>query len=94
IHPILSIPQTHYHLQTIQFPYFHSTPHPIFHTPIPTTTIQLPNRQKVRIATLYDLITSQYRVQRFQHQLQPTSYHHPSSKYTPPSQQQITPIKK
>ncbi|WP_222119565.1 hypothetical protein, partial [Staphylococcus epidermidis] len=83
-----------YHVETIQFPYFHSCGVGFFHTPIPTTTIHLPNGQQLKIPTLYHLITTQYPLQRFQHQLQPISYHHPSSKYTPPSQEQITPIKK
>ena len=46
-------------------------------------TIQLANGEEVKIATVYDLMTSQYGVQRFEHELEATSYDDASSKYTP-----------
>ena len=39
-------------------------------------------------------MTSQYGVQRFEHELEATSYDDASSKYTPAWQEQITGIKK
>lgn len=66
----------------------------IFERPIATRTIQLANGEEVKIATVYDLMTSQYGVQRFEHELEATSYDDASSKYTPAWQEQITGIKK
>ena len=94
IDPMLSMAESDYHVETIQFPYFDSSGDGIFERPIATRTIQLSNGEKVKIATVYDLMTSQYGVQRFEHELEATSYDDASSKYTPAWQEQITGIKK
>ncbi|MDU3556395.1 MAG: molybdopterin-dependent oxidoreductase, partial [Staphylococcus epidermidis] len=94
IDPMLSMVESDYHVETIQFPYFDSSGDGIFERPIATRTIQLANGEEVKIATVYDLMTSQYGVQRFEHELEATSYDDASSKYTPAWQEQITGIKK
>lgn len=83
-----------YELQTIQFPYFDSNGDGIFERPIPTQTIQLANGEEVCVTTVYDLMTSQYGVQRFNHELEAQSYEDSTSKYTPAWQESITGIKK
>ena len=80
---MLSMVESDYHVETIQFPYFDSSGDGIFERPIATRTIQLANGEEVKIATVYDLMTSQYGVQRFEHELEATSYDDASSKYTP-----------
>lgn len=64
IDPMLSMVESDYHVETIQFPYFDSSGDGIFERPIATRTIQLANGEEVKIATVYDLMTSQYGVQR------------------------------
>ena len=39
------------------------------------------------VATVYDLMTSQYGIKRFNHELEATSYDDAESKYTPAWQQ-------
>ena len=48
--------------------------------------------EKVYVATVYDLMTSQYGIKRFNHELEATSYDD-ESKYTPAWQQRVTGIK-
>ena len=45
------------------------------------------------VATVYDLMTSQYGIKRFNHELEATSYDDAESKYTPAWQQRVTGIK-
>ena len=94
INPALSMTDDDYELQTIQFPYFDSNGDGIFERPIPTQTIQLANGEEVCVTTVYDLMTSQYGVQRFNHELEAQSYEDSTSKYTPAWQESITGIKK
>ena len=76
-----------------QFPYFDSNGDGIFERPIPTQTIQLANGEEVCVTTVYDLMTSQYGVQRFNHELEAQSYEDSTSKYTCVAES-ITGIKK
>ena len=93
IDPMLSMAESDYHVETIQFPYFDSSGDGIFERPIATELFNYLT-EKVKIATVYDLMTSQYGVQRFEHELEATSYDDASSKYTPAWQEQITGIKR
>ena len=61
-----------YELQTIQFPYFDKGDG-VFKRPIPSRKIRLSNDQEVYISTVYDLMASQYGIQRFNHELEAQS---------------------
>ena len=93
INPTLSMTEGGYELETIQFPYFDSDGDGIFNRPIPTRQVTLANGDKVRIATIFDLMASQYGVRRFDHKLESTGYDDAESKYTPAWQEGISGVK-
>lgn len=93
INPTLSMTDGGYELETIQFPYFDSDGDGIFNRPIPTRQVTLANGDKVRIATIFDLIASQYGVRRFDHKLESKGYDDAESKYTPAWQEAISGVK-
>ncbi|WP_449606043.1 hypothetical protein, partial [Pseudomonas aeruginosa] len=65
----------------------------IFNRPIPTRQVTLANGDKVRIATIFDLMASQYGVRRFDHKLESNGYDDAESKYTPAWQEAISGVK-
>lgn len=93
INPTLSMTEGGYELETIQFPYFDSDGDGIFNRPIPTRQVTLANCDKVRIATIFDLMASQYGVRRFDHKLESKGYDDAESKYTPAWQEGISGVK-
>ncbi|HEI6659339.1 TPA: nitrate reductase subunit alpha [Staphylococcus aureus] len=93
INPTLSMTEGGYELETIQFPYFDSDGDGIFNRPIPTRQVTLANGDKVRIATIFDLMASQYGVRRFDHKLESNGYDDAESKYTPAWQEAISGVK-
>ncbi len=93
INPTLSMTEGGYELETIQFPYFDSDGDGIFNRPIPTRQVTLANGDKVRIATIFDLMASQYGVRRFDHKLESKGYDDAESKYTPAWQEAILGVK-
>lgn len=93
INPTLSMAEGGYELETIQFPYFDSDGDGIFNRPIPTRQVTLANGDKVRIATIFDLMASQYGVRRFDHKLESKGYDDAESKYTPAWQEAISGVK-
>lgn len=93
INPTLSMTEGGYELETIQFPYFDSYGDGIFNRPIPTRQVTLANGDKVRIATIFDLMASQYGVRRFDHKLESKGYDDAESKYTPAWQEGISGVK-
>ncbi|UMT80422.1 nitrate reductase subunit alpha [Staphylococcus roterodami] len=93
INPTLSMADGVYELETIQFPYFDSDGDGIFNRPIPTRQVTLANGDKVRIATIFDLMASQYGVRRFNHELESKGYDDTESKYTPAWQEAISGVK-
>ncbi|BCN89306.1 nitrate reductase subunit alpha [Staphylococcus argenteus] len=93
INPTLSMTEGEYELETIQFPYFDSDGDGIFERPIPTRQVTLENGDKVRIATIFDLMASQYGVRRFNHELESKGYDDAESKYTPAWQEAISGVK-
>ncbi|HDE6845436.1 TPA: nitrate reductase subunit alpha [Staphylococcus aureus] len=93
INPTLSMTEGGYELETIQFPYFDSDGDGIFNRPIPTRQVTLANGDKVRIATIFDLMASQYGVRRFDHKLESKGYDDAESKYTPAWQEGISGVK-
>ena len=46
---MLSMVESDYHVETIQFPYFDSSGDGIFERPIATRTIQLANEKKLKL---------------------------------------------
>ncbi|CDR22537.1 nitrate reductase subunit alpha [Staphylococcus argenteus] len=93
INPTLSMTEGGYELETIQFPYFDSDGDGIFERPIPTRQVTLANGDKVRIATIFDLMASQYGIRRFNHELESKGYDDAESKYTPAWQEAISGVK-
>ncbi|HCX0515561.1 TPA: nitrate reductase subunit alpha [Staphylococcus aureus] len=93
INPTLSMTEGGYELETIQFPYFDSDGDGIFNRPIPTRQVTLANGDKVRIATIFYLMASQYGVRRFDHKLESKGYDDAESKYTPAWQEGISGVK-
>lgn len=93
IDPSLSMADSEYELQQIQFPYFDSNGDGIFERPIPTKKVTLADGTETYITTVFDLMASQYGVRRFNHDLEADSYEDKDSKYTPAWQQEITGIK-
>lgn len=93
INPTLSMTEGGYELETIQFPCFDSDGDGIFNRPIPTRQVTLANGDKVRIATIFDLMASQYGVRRFDHKLESKGYDDAESKYTPAWQEGISGVK-
>ena len=93
IQPSLSMDESDFELQQIQFPYFDSNGDGVFERPIPTKKIKLANGDERYITTVYDLMISQYDIKRFNHELEATGYDDAHSKYTPAWQENITGIK-
>ena len=93
IDPAMSMADDTYELKTIQFPYFDSQGDGIFERPIAARKVTLADGKEVYVATVYDLMTSQYGIKRFNHELEATSYDDAESKYTPAWQQRVTGIK-
>ncbi|MGD3155170.1 nitrate reductase subunit alpha [Staphylococcus warneri] len=93
IQPSLSMDESDFELQQIQFPYFDSNGDGVFERPIPTKKIKLANGDERYITTVYDLMVSQYGIKRFNHELEATGYDDSHSKYTPAWQEDITGIK-
>lgn len=60
IDPAMSMADDTYELKTIQFPYFDSQGDGIFERPIATKKVTLADGKEVYVATVYDLMTSQY----------------------------------
>lgn len=93
IDPALSLAEDEYKIETIQFPYFDSDGDGIFERPIATRELTLANGKTVKIATIFDLMTSQYGIKRFDHPLEAQGYDDETAKYTPAWQERITGIK-
>ena len=93
IDPALSITDSDYELQTINFPYFDNEGNGVFQRPIPTHKVTLADGSTRYVTTIYDLMASQYGIKRFDHELEAKGYDDASSHYTPAWQEQITGVK-
>ncbi|MBM6629009.1 nitrate reductase subunit alpha [Mammaliicoccus vitulinus] len=93
IDPALTLKEHNSKLMTIQFPYFDNTGNGIFERPILAKEIENQYGEKIYIATIYDLMTSQYGVKRFNHALEASSYEDENSFYSPKWQEKITGVK-
>ena len=65
----------------------------VFSNDLSQLKVKLADGKEVRIATVYDLMASQYGIKRFGHELEAKSYEDSESKYTPAWQENVTGIK-
>ncbi|MEB7464154.1 nitrate reductase subunit alpha [Mammaliicoccus sciuri] len=93
IDPALSFKDHESKVMTIQFPYFDNEGNGIFERPIIVKEIENKDGETIYIATIYDLMTSQYGVRRLNHPLEATSYEDENSMYSPKCQEKVTGVK-
>ncbi|MBF9297693.1 nitrate reductase subunit alpha [Mammaliicoccus sciuri] len=93
IDPALSFKDNDSKVMTIQFPYFDNDGNGIFERPIIVKEIENKDGETIYIATIYDLMTSQYGVRRLNHPLEATSYEDENSMYSPKWQEKVTGVK-
>ncbi|MCJ1779189.1 nitrate reductase subunit alpha [Mammaliicoccus sciuri] len=93
IDPALSFKDHESKVITIQFPYFDNDGNGIFERPIIVKEIENRDGETIYIATIYDLMTSQYGVRRLNHPLEATSYEDENSMYSPKWQEKVTGVK-
>ncbi|MBN4909061.1 nitrate reductase subunit alpha [Staphylococcus sp. EG-SA-13] len=93
VDPALSFKDHESKVMTIQFPYFDNDGNGIFERPIIVKEIENKDGETIYIATIYDLMTSQYGVRRLNHPLEATSYEDENSMYSPKWQEKVTGVK-
>lgn len=93
IDPALSFKDHDSKVITIQFPYFDNDGNGIFERPIIVKEIENKDGETIYIATIYDLMTSQYGVRRLNHPLEASSYEDENSMYSPKWQERVTGVK-
>ncbi|MCD8797117.1 nitrate reductase subunit alpha [Mammaliicoccus sciuri] len=93
IDPALSFKDHESKVMTIQFPYFDNDGNGIFERPIIVKEIENKDGETIYIATIYDLMTSQYGVRRLNHPLEASSYEDENSMYSPKWQEKVTGVK-
>ncbi|MEB6096700.1 nitrate reductase subunit alpha [Mammaliicoccus sciuri] len=93
IDPALSFKDHDSKVITIQFPYFYNDGNGIFERPIIVKEIENKDGETIYIATIYDLMTSQYGVRRLNHPLEASSYEDENSMYSPKWQEKVTGVK-
>ncbi|MFI3546738.1 nitrate reductase subunit alpha [Mammaliicoccus sciuri] len=93
IDPALSFKDHESKVITIQFPYFDNDGNGIFERPIIVKEIENKDGETIYIATIYDLMTSQYGVRRLNHPLEASSYEDENSMYSPKWQEKVTGVK-
>ena len=93
INPVLSIYDDRDGVSDIVFPEFDNEGNKTFTRPIPYKTITLKDGNTVKVASVYDVMLSQYGVRRFNDDREAASYEDVTSTYTPAWQEQITGVK-
>ncbi|MEB7840636.1 nitrate reductase subunit alpha [Mammaliicoccus sciuri] len=93
IDPALSFKDHDSKVIIIQFPYFDNDGNGIFERPIIVKEIENKDGETIYIATIYDLMTSQYGVRRLNHPLEASSYEDENSMYSPKWQEKVTGVK-
>lgn len=93
IDPALSFKDHDSKVITIQFPYFDNDGNGIFERPIIVKEIENKDGETIYIATIYELMTSQYGVRRLNHPLEASSYEDENSMYSPKWQEKVTGVK-
>lgn len=93
IDPALSVAADVTDWQEIVFPYFDSKGNGTFTRHIPTKLVTLADGTTRRVATVYDLMLSQYGVKRHESKYNAESYYDENSHYTPGWQEKVTSVK-
>ena len=90
IDPALTFADMPHERIRMQFPYFNNEGNGVFERTIPVREITLANGTQTYVTTVYDLMMSQYGVQRFGDALEAKGYDDATSLYTPAWQQTVT----
>jgi len=93
VEPALSIEKHAEKWQEIHFPYFDNRGNGTFKRPIPAMKVQFADDTERLVATTYDVMLSQYGVNRIDSELEATGYDDVTSIYTPAWQEAITNVK-
>ncbi|MDV6378857.1 nitrate reductase subunit alpha [Sporosarcina sp. GW1-11] len=93
VEPALSVEKHGGEWQEIHFPYFDNRGNGTFKRPIPAMKVQLADGTERLVATTYDVMLSQYGVNRIDSELEATGYDDVTSIYTPAWQETITNVK-
>jgi len=93
IQPALSVEKHEAEWTELVFPYFDHKGNGTFERPIPAKKVVLADGTTKLVATVYDLMLSQYGVKRIGSKLEASSYDDASSLYTPAWQEKITGVK-
>jgi len=93
IEPALSVVDHSAQWQEVVFPFFDNAANGIFKRTIPARKIQLADGTERFAATVYDLMMSQYGIDRLGSDLEGKGYNDANSRYTPAWQEAITGVK-
>ncbi|RZI08985.1 hypothetical protein, partial [Staphylococcus aureus] len=80
-------------IDIMKFPYFDNAGNGIFERPIASREVTLADGKKVKVATVYDLMTSQYGIRRFNHELEAKGFDDAETQYTPALQEAVAGVK-
>lgn len=93
IDPAMSVAEGEHDIDIMKFPYFDNAGNGIFERPIASREVTLADGKKVKVATVYDLMTSQYGVRRFNHELEAKGFDDAETQYTPAWQEAVAGVK-
>lgn len=93
IEPAMSMADHGAEWNEIHFPFFDNLSNGVFTRPIPSKELTLADGTTRRVATVYDVMLSQYGVRRIGHKLEAKDYFDKESIYTPGWQEKITSVK-
>ncbi|MDU7036360.1 MAG: nitrate reductase subunit alpha, partial [Staphylococcus simulans] len=93
IDPALTVADDEHEIKIMKFPYFDNAGNSIFERPIAARKVTLANGETTYVATVFDLMTSQYGVRRFGHELEAKGYDDADTEYTPAWQEKVTGVK-
>ncbi|WP_153733262.1 nitrate reductase subunit alpha [Sporosarcina obsidiansis] len=93
VEPALSVEKHGAEWREIHFPYFDQRGNGTFKRPIPAMKVQFADGSERLVATTYDIMLSQYGVNRIGSELEATGYDDVTSIYTPAWQESITNVK-
>ncbi|WP_414739316.1 nitrate reductase subunit alpha [Macrococcoides canis] len=93
IDPAMTIKDKAHDVVEIVFPFFDNSGNGTFRRPIAAKKVTLADGTEQYVATIYDLMLSQYGVNRFNTALEAKGYDDESSIYTPAWQEKITGVK-
>ncbi|WP_153720708.1 nitrate reductase subunit alpha [Sporosarcina cascadiensis] len=93
VEPALSVEKHAAEWKEIHFPYFDQRGNGTFKRPIPAMKVQFADGSERLVTTTYDVMLSQYGVNRIDSELEATGYDDVTSIYTPAWQESITNVK-